>query len=259
MHRSIRLRMNQLEQTVIARFPQHQSHNITTQAIQQAVENQFGAFVSVQDISRYESNFLLQIHSSTVRRDMLTRGYINMIPSSPNLIPWNPEYGSVATLAYTYLPTLSSFDHNTSARTSGKPLKQIQIQIYGIPPHLCSRTTIDALLGKLATIHQITLNTTKHTYFVSAETHCLDAIPPTANIGIKRMLHGKLLLNIWPIWYEIMDITLPTLGFTEQYYNLQPDDEATSARQDTDIERFSPVRNSSEHECGCESDRSMNY
>ncbi|OQU85387.1 uncharacterized protein LOC110434519 isoform X3 [Sorghum bicolor] len=226
---SIRLRMNQLEQTVIARFPQHQSHNITTQAIQQAVENQFGAFVSVQDISR------------------------------PNLIPWNPEYGSVATLAYTYLPTLSSFDHNTSARTSGKPLKQIQIQIYGIPPHLCSRTTIDALLGKLATIHQITLNTTKHTYFVSAETHCLDAIPPTANIGIKRMLHGKLLLNIWPIWYEIMDITLPTLGFTEQYYNLQPDDEATSARQDTDIERFSPVRNSSEHECGCESDRSMNY
>ena len=216
----IKLKMNQMQETIIARFPQHATHSITPQAIQAAAETQFGAFISTSDISRYETNFLLRIHSPTTRRDMLTRGYLNILPFSLNLIPWNPEYGSVATLAYPQLAALSTFDYNTSARNSGKPLKQVQIKISGIPPHLCSRTTLDALLNKRATIRQIILNTTDYTYILSAETHCFDEIPLTAAIGIRRMLQGRLLLNVWPIWYEKVDITTSTRGNYAFYANL---------------------------------------
>jgi hypothetical protein len=148
----IRLRIDQLQYAVIARFPHHGSQNVTAQAIQIAVQAQFGAVVATNDISRFGTDFLLQMHSSDLHRDMVTRGYIDMAPLSPNLIPWNPEYGSVAVLAYSQLSALSNFDHNTFARYSGNPLRQIEIQISGIPPHLCSHTTINALLNKLATV-----------------------------------------------------------------------------------------------------------
>jgi hypothetical protein len=129
-----------------------------------------------------------------------------MNPVSANLIPWNPEYGSIATLAYQHLTGLSNFDHNTYARNLGKPPRHIQIQISGIPPHLCTHTTVNTLLDKLAIVQEIILNPTNHRYIVFAKTHCLDVIPPTAAIGIKRMLDGKLLFNIWPILYEIIEI-----------------------------------------------------
>jgi hypothetical protein len=148
----IKQRTTQLQETIIARFPQHASYNISPQAIQAAAETQFGAFIKISDISRYETSFLLHIHSPSARRDMLTKGYLNMTPLSPNLIPWNPEYGSIATLAYPQLSAIHNFDYNTSARNLGKPLKQIQMKISGIPPHLCSHTTVDALLNKIATI-----------------------------------------------------------------------------------------------------------
>ncbi|KAG0517615.1 hypothetical protein BDA96_09G104700 [Sorghum bicolor] len=196
-----------------------------------------------------------------------------MNPVSANLIPWNPEYGSIATLAYQHLTGLSNFDHNTYARNLGKPPRHIQIQISGIPPHLCTHTTVNTLLDKLAIVQEIILNPTNHRYIVFAKTHCLDVIPPTAAIGIKRMLDGKLLFNIWPILYEIIEINNQhtgtscheqleqpiRLGFMEECYSPRPDDEATSKHHYTDIENFSPIHNSSDHECGFESDRSMNY
>lgn len=64
-------------------------------------------------------------------------------------------------------------------------------------------------VSKLVSIRQITLDPNNHTYQVLADTHCLNAIPPTGSLGVKRMLEGKLLFNIWPVWYNPVDITAP--------------------------------------------------
>lgn len=203
----IRFRMQQLCHAIIARFPHHESPDITAEAIQAAVHNQLGASIRLHDISRYASGFLLEIHSAATRSLMLTRGYLAMVPFSLNLMPWNPEYGSFAVLAYPQLATLSNFDHSAFARRSHRPLRHIQIQISGIPPQLCSNATVSTLLNRVAKVRQITLNPSNHRYLVHAETHCPDAIPPTANIGIRRMQEDKLLFNIWPIWYNSVGIT----------------------------------------------------
>lgn len=158
------------------------------------------------------------MQSANARNLMLNRGFIAMNPFSLNLVPWNSEYGSQPTLAYTQLTALSNFDHNAYAQSSGHPHKHVQIQISGIPPHLCSNATVSTLLHSLATVHQIIFNATNHTYHVSATTYCPHEIPPTAALAIKRMLDGRLLFHVWPIGYNSVDITpLDALSFNHGY------------------------------------------
>ncbi|KAG0524949.1 hypothetical protein BDA96_06G013100 [Sorghum bicolor] len=254
----IKFRINQLRHAIIAEFPQHEPHNITAETIQAATQMQYGVHLDLQDISQFTSGFLLEIRPQRTRKLMLTKGFIAMSPFSLNLVPWNPEYGSTATLAYTQLPALSNFDHNAYARNSGRPLKQIHIQIAGIPPHLCSNATINTLLAKLAIVRHILLNPKNHTYIIHADTHCFDAIPPTANLGIKRMQEGKLLFHIWPIWYNTVDITPPdalSSNHARQRQQNIPDDEAHSALRTPDDTTYWARNDSTEYEPGYESDR----
>ena len=229
----IRFRINQLRSAIVAKIPQHEPHNITVKTIQTAVQLQYGVSLDHHNISQFASGFLLEIQSPTARSQMIRKGFLAMSPFSLNLVPWNPEHDSAATLAYTQLPALSNFDHNAYARNSGKPLKHIKMEISGIPPHLCSNATINMLLAKLATVQQILLNPRAHTYTVYADTHCLDAIPPTANIGVKRMQEGKLLFHVWPIWYNAIDMIYPD-AFSSNNAHQQRQDISGNLRTYTD-------------------------
>lgn len=204
---SIRFRIQQLRTAVVAKFPQQMPHTITPQTIQAAIHMQFQAFVYLHDISQYTAGFLLDVRSASLRNRMLTAGFLTMSPFSLNLVPWNPEDGSVTVVAYPHLISLSNFDHNSYAKNSGRPLRRIRLQIAGIPPHLCSRSTLSALLHKVGTIYDIVLDSSIHKYQLHVDTHCPDAIPQTANIAVQKIEEGKLLFNIWPIWYDSVHAT----------------------------------------------------
>ena len=105
---------------------------------------------------------------------MLGTGYITMFPISPTLIPWNPEYGSTKVPARTQPANPFRLNYNTISHETWDPLKQLLIDIYGIPTHLCSDTTVRALLHDACNIKHISFTSTNHVYTVTAETHSLD-------------------------------------------------------------------------------------
>jgi hypothetical protein len=133
---------------------------------------------------------------------MLATGYISIFPIALNLMPWNAEHGLTKVPAYTQPTELFSFDYNKLGRTTRKPVKRVGIEIYDIPAHLCSDTTVETLLSKLCHIKEITFDRASSTYWVTAMTYCLETIPPTAHLGVKKREAAQTFIHIWPIWYD---------------------------------------------------------
>ncbi|KAG0539836.1 hypothetical protein BDA96_03G356300 [Sorghum bicolor] len=98
----IKLRINQLRRAIVAKFPQHEPHNITAETIQTTIQVQYGVSLDRHNISQFVSGFLLEIRSSSARSLMIRKGFLAMSPFSLNLVPWNSGYDSAATLAYTH-------------------------------------------------------------------------------------------------------------------------------------------------------------
>ena len=129
-----------------------------------------------------------------------------MFPISPTLIPLNPEYGSKVP-ARTQPANPFRLNYNTISHETWDPLKQLLIDIYGIPTHLCSDTTVRALLQDACNVKQISFSTTDHVYTVTAETHSLHMIPSVAHLGVKKFERGQPFLHIWPLWLDPTNFT----------------------------------------------------
>lgn len=88
-----------------------------------------------------------------------------------------------------------------------RPLRQVLINIHGIPAHLCSEETVKAFLKTICRIEDITINNADHVYQLMARTHDLNTIPTVAHLGVRKVENGELFLLIWPIWFYSVDVT----------------------------------------------------
>lgn len=205
---AVRMKIQQLQQAIIATFLTHEAAYITRENIQAAAQSQYQVPIDPQDILSCGPNFVLQIHSFNGYTRMLATGYLNIAPLSLSLMPWNAEHGSTKVPACTQPTHLFDFIYNDVGRRGLNPSKPVLIQVSGIPPHLCTDRTVETLLNKLCDIKDITFDHATCSYSIDARTCCLQAIPPVAHLGLKKKREGgQTFVYIWPVWYDPIDQT----------------------------------------------------
>jgi hypothetical protein len=103
--------------------------------------------------------------------------YVHVSSFAHTLMPWTTEYGSTRVPLHTQLTNMDSINFDAFAwhmrnPSSTPPTSQhIEIEISGIPPHLCSNVTIHRLLDGIYDIQWITFMHSNITYWVLTHTH----------------------------------------------------------------------------------------
>lgn len=79
-----------------------------------------------------------------------------------------------------------------------------QIEITGIPAHLCNNITVNQLLGDSVQIDRTTF--IHYTCFVDGHTANLADIPYNVMLGVKKNTQQGQLVTVWPIWYKFREM-----------------------------------------------------
>ena len=137
---NIKMKTTLLRHSIIAKFLTHEAASISIHDIQAAIQLQYNTRVYLHDISALGSDFLLNIHPHSLYTTMLATGYITMFPISPTLIPWNPEYGCTKVPARAEPANPFRLNYSAISHDTWEPLRQLLIDIHGIPTHLCIAT-----------------------------------------------------------------------------------------------------------------------
>lgn len=205
----IRLGPSPLDNAIIAKCPQN-TFNLSPQSIQDAIQDQFQVHIEEHQISYYGPDFLLQPPSSIDATLMLTKPFVHVGQTTLILIPWTTDYGSTKVPFHTQESNIETinFDaiawHVRNPQTPPPPPQNVEIQILGIPPHLCSDPIIHDLLDQYCTIKKICFFHSDITYWVSAHTTDLLRIPSVAHIAVKKNSPHGTTLDIWPLWYNMV-------------------------------------------------------
>lgn len=177
---AVATKIAQLRQAIIATLPGQEISSITANDIQSAIQRQYNTCIHLQHILQYGSTYLLLIESASTYNLMLATGYLSMLPHGLNLVPWEPEYGSSKVPAYSQPTDLFNFDYNTIAKKARQPSTRVQIEISGIPPHLCTDNTVRTLLMNLCGVEHITFSQVINKYWVEAN-NILPSNNPTSS------------------------------------------------------------------------------
>ena len=151
-------------------------------------------------------------------------------------MPWTTEYGSTRVPLHTQLTNMNSINFDALAwhmrnPSSTPPTSQhIEIEISGIPPHLCSDATIHRLLDGIYDIQRITFLHSNITYWVLAHTSDILAIPSIAHLGVERATQNGDSLNIWPLWYNTRPADLVNFIYPRDIQKHRPNVEVTALR-----------------------------
>jgi hypothetical protein len=101
---------------------------------------------------------------------VLHNGFLQVFDSRAQLKPWYPQYGCTKVLAWTQVAPTYEPEYNSIVHTMPKPLRRLQINIEGVPAHLCTDNTMRALLKNRCIIDSILFDIIDYTYNISAHT-----------------------------------------------------------------------------------------
>lgn len=131
---------------------------ISIHDVKASAELQYNAQISIYEVSELGSDFLFHAWPSNISKKMLRTGYLDIYQNRATLIPWHPEYGCIKVPAYTQITNPRDLDYDTISQNMPQPLRQLQIDIEGIPAHLCHDTTVKTILKPRCIIDHITFN-----------------------------------------------------------------------------------------------------
>jgi hypothetical protein len=200
---------------IVARFPQENTAPITIHDIKASAELQYNAQISIYEVSKLGADFLFHTRPSNISEKMLGAGYLDIYENRATLIPWHPEYGCTKIPAYTQIINPRDIDYNRISRNMPQPLKELQIDIAGIPAHLCHDSTVKTILKPRCIVDHITFNPIDNKYHIDARAHSPNAIPSVAHLAVNKFYNGQSLLHMWPLFLETEDVT------SENYLNMQ--------------------------------------
>lgn len=194
-----------LQYLVVGKVPEFARDGVSEAKIQAVIRDLFDFVVPLDRIWRNGADYLIKLSSSTEYVLVLTRGYFHSLKLA--VMPWSCEYGSTVVSLESQFRELETVNLESigwevrNAQWSICADEDIAIQICGIPGHLCYERLIHDLVGEWCDIRHIRF--VQFTCFVVARTSNLRAIPTYANIGVKKMVAGQWVINVWPVWYKI--------------------------------------------------------
>lgn len=197
-----------LEHAVVGKVPDFATNDVTEDRIQAYFRDLYGFEIPLENIIRNGSDFLIKLASSLEYVLILTRGYFHDLKLS--VMPWKRGYGSTAVTFESQFANLGTVDFDRigwEARNPGVDPggnHAVSIRISGIPAHLCNEVVVRKLLGEWCDIDQISFM--RCICWVIAETQKLASIPAHANIGVKKVTESGCVVNVWPVWYNIIPI-----------------------------------------------------
>jgi len=196
----------QLDHAMIARYPSYAQGNFTAEDIRYAIEETFQFKIHPQRITPYNGEYLIQAPSAVSECLLLTRGSIPLLECNLALIPWTKEYGSIMVPLRTQLSDLGTIDFDAitwniqNQRQQIRSDEAINIDISGIPPHLCSNKTVKTLLSEYCSIDRISI--IRYDCSVQAYATSDITIPRNVHLGVKKQTTDGLFIKIWPIWFR---------------------------------------------------------
>jgi len=199
------------ERALIARLPQSARNIIEHIQLRDAIQESFQIDIKLEDISQYNSDYIIMLHSANTKNILLNKGFLKVDTFTLPLIPWDRDYGSTIMPLPTYL---TDTEHqNQYSLTYNR--EQLTIDIFGrLPPHLCCEFIVRHLLKILCVIHEVTFTPAILVYSVDAYGSKM-CVPNIAYIGVKKTTQNGI--SMWPLWYET--ITEDMHGYPcEPYY-----------------------------------------
>jgi hypothetical protein len=209
--KAIKMRATQLELAILAVYPKHENTAISIHDVPIAIQKQYNTSIDIHGISKCGFDFLLQTIPGTTCSHMLSTGHLRVSTTNSiidlKLMPWRADYGCIRIPAHTQLANQFSSNYNSLTYANNNFPKQISIDVAGIPPHLCNDSTTTALLNKVCNIESMTLDPMTHIYTVNGRTYCIDAIPKTAHVALRKLEASNTMLHVWPVWFSTTDFT----------------------------------------------------
>jgi hypothetical protein len=196
-----------MQRFLIAKMPANRDRFITIHDIQKAAQEQYDTELNIHEISAVGSDFIFYAYPHSVTKNMLHTGFLQVFELRAQLKPWYPEYGCIKIPAWTQPPPSYEPEYSNIVHTMPKPLRRLQINIKGLPAHLCTDNTVIALLKNRCIINSIQFDITDYTYSVCAHAHTITMIPDMAHLGLRKTEHNRTMLHIWPIYMDPMDLT----------------------------------------------------
>ncbi|KAG0518370.1 hypothetical protein BDA96_09G169700 [Sorghum bicolor] len=188
------------ERAVIARLPQSARDIIGHKDLKDVIQEELQINIKVEDISQYNSDYIIMLDSSSTKTILLDRGFLKVGSFILPLIPWDRSYGSTILPLQTHLTDAHNLNpHSLIASNS----QHLTIYIYGLPPHLCCEFIVRQLLKKICIVHKIAFTPANLTYSVDAYGSDM-SIPEITHIGVKKETHNGSIISIWPLWYEVI-------------------------------------------------------
>lgn len=204
------LRRMGLQYLMVGKVPDFVQDDVTEAKIQAEIRNLFEFVVPLDRISRCGSDYLIQVSSSIEYVLVLTRGYFHSLKLT--VMPWTREYGSTVVPFESQFRNLETinFERIVVDMENLYGDRDVVIQIWGVPAHLCNEGTVHELLGDVCHIRHVSF--VRFTCSVVARILDLGSLPSHVNIGVRKMVGTQCVLNVWPVWYKILPLLVGGTG-----------------------------------------------
>lgn len=189
-----------LANSLIAFVPDLIATAVDRYIITEAVQQQFNAGITIEDISKCSQGYLLRIGAANIKTALLHKGSVKVGNYSLPFITLKKDYGSTAIPLKSILTSHPLNTHLGRPSAIHEPHERLIIEVSGMPPHLCSNEIIYQLFRDICLIRQIKHKPATLEYELVAHGQ-LSAVPDVAHLGLRGTGDQREIIKIWPLTY----------------------------------------------------------